>query len=77
MSMFPKADDSLLSSVLLRTETAHTPQEGPTPPTSNESESPERIQAQLVQLQQLNRMFESYERVLQSSLTQTEVRWTC
>jgi len=73
MSMFPKEDDSLLNSVLLRKEPTNAPQEGPTPPTSSESESPERIQLQLEQLRQLNHMFESYERVLQSSLTQTKV----
>ena len=74
MTMFPKADDSLLSSVLLRKEPANAPQEGPAPAAPGESESPERIRLQLEQLHQLNHMFESYERALRSSLTQTEVR---
>ncbi|SHO76611.1 Uncharacterized protein MSYG_0949 [Malassezia sympodialis ATCC 42132] len=72
MTMFPKADDSLLSSVLLRKEPANAPQEGPAPAAPGESESPERIRLQLEQLHQLNHMFESYERALRSSLTQTE-----
>lgn len=78
ISSLHKGDDSLLGSALLGSGSDTAPSlrhlsESLTR-SSEECETPEQVQAQLLILRQLNEVFEAYEKTLSSSLEEMNVR---